>query len=213
MVSTRPPYRAVLLDPPWPERGGGKVKRGADRHYVLAANGLRAIYQIIELSPEWRYVAEDAYGFMWGTNTFLPQALELLRQLGFRYVTKRTWVKLQEITVAAALRRLMRQGASDAPELLETVTVRQLARVALQTGLGQYGRGSDEYVLIGVRGRPPMPDTKARAPSVLFAERTATHSEKPGEVHAWIEGLTPGPYLELFARKERAGWTCWGLEV
>lgn len=27
------PYRTVYLDPPWPERGGGKSKRGADRHY------------------------------------------------------------------------------------------------------------------------------------------------------------------------------------
>ena len=28
-------YRCISLDCPWPERGGGKIKRGADRHYAL----------------------------------------------------------------------------------------------------------------------------------------------------------------------------------
>ena len=37
-----PGYSTVLADPPWPESGGGKVKRGADRHYpgpLLKASG------------------------------------------------------------------------------------------------------------------------------------------------------------------------------
>ena len=28
-------YQCILIDPPWLERGGGKIKRGADRHYAL----------------------------------------------------------------------------------------------------------------------------------------------------------------------------------
>jgi N6-adenosine-specific RNA methylase IME4 len=39
------------------------------------------------------------------------------------------------------------------------------------------------------------------------------HSEKPDEVYRRIERLYPGPYLELFARKPRKGWTVWGNEV
>jgi hypothetical protein len=30
-----PKFSTILLDPPWPERGAGKIKRGADRHYLL----------------------------------------------------------------------------------------------------------------------------------------------------------------------------------
>lgn len=26
-------YKTIYADPPWPEQGGGKIKRGADRHY------------------------------------------------------------------------------------------------------------------------------------------------------------------------------------
>ncbi len=29
-------YKCVTMDPPWLERGGGKCKRGADRHYPFA---------------------------------------------------------------------------------------------------------------------------------------------------------------------------------
>jgi hypothetical protein len=39
------------------------------------------------------------------------------------------------------------------------------------------------------------------------------HSEKPAEAHKRIERLTDGPYLELFAREARDGWTCWGNEI
>jgi hypothetical protein len=39
------------------------------------------------------------------------------------------------------------------------------------------------------------------------------HSVKPDEVHARIERLLAGPYLELFARAERPGWTTWGNEI
>lgn len=28
-------YHTIYADPPWMERGGGKIKRGADRHYPL----------------------------------------------------------------------------------------------------------------------------------------------------------------------------------
>ena len=39
------------------------------------------------------------------------------------------------------------------------------------------------------------------------------HSEKPDEVYRRIERLYRGPYLELFARKEREGWKTWGNEL
>jgi N6-adenosine-specific RNA methylase IME4 len=39
------------------------------------------------------------------------------------------------------------------------------------------------------------------------------HSVKPAEVHERIERLLAGPYLELFARKDRPGWLTWGNEI
>lgn len=39
------------------------------------------------------------------------------------------------------------------------------------------------------------------------------HSEKPDEFYDLVESLSPGPYLEMYARKPREGWTVWGNEA
>jgi hypothetical protein len=47
--------------------------------------------------------------------------------------------------------------------------------------------------------------------SVIMAP-VGAHSQKPDEAYARMERLFGGPYLELFARRPRAGWTTWGDE-
>lgn len=83
-------YRAIMLDPPWPERGGGKIKRGADRHYELMR--VRDMPSAVLGNPAWR-VADNAHLYTWATNNYLPDALWLIGELGFRYVTNVVWVK------------------------------------------------------------------------------------------------------------------------
>jgi len=39
------------------------------------------------------------------------------------------------------------------------------------------------------------------------------HSAKPEEFQDLVETVSPRPYLELFARRKRPGWTVWGNEV
>jgi N6-adenosine-specific RNA methylase IME4 len=39
------------------------------------------------------------------------------------------------------------------------------------------------------------------------------HSKKPEAFQTMVEGISPGPYLELFARRKRPNWTTWGNEV
>jgi N6-adenosine-specific RNA methylase IME4 len=85
-------------------------------------------------------------------------------------------------------------------------------------GLGQYWRGEHELCLFFVRGKIPYardPITKKRkqSRSLILADR-GEHSEKPGEIHNRIEVVSPGPYLEMFARKKgRDGWDYWGNEI
>ena len=83
-------YKCILMDPPWMERGGGKIKRGADRHYPLlhAKEMPRVIYQSGFWSP-----AADCHLWMWTTNNYLPDAMWLIKALGFRYITNAVWVK------------------------------------------------------------------------------------------------------------------------
>jgi N6-adenosine-specific RNA methylase IME4 len=42
--------------------------------------------------------------------------------------------------------------------------------------------------------------------------RSNTHSKKPEAFLDLVERVSPGPYLELFARRNRLGWDTWGNE-
>jgi N6-adenosine-specific RNA methylase IME4 len=79
-------------------------------------------------------------------------------------------------------------------------------------GVGFYFRNVTELVLFGVRGHmrtlPP-----GRSQVNLLATRKREHSRKPDEQYEIIESCSPGPYLELFARYPRPGWSAWGEEA
>lgn len=80
----------------------------------------------------------------------------------------------------------------------------------LRIGMGRSVRNAHETCLIGRRGRPPR--ASASIPSVFDAPRTE-HSRKPDRFYEIVEEFSAGPYVELFARRERPGWTCLGDEV
>ncbi len=77
--------------------------------------------------------------------------------------------------------------------------------------LAFYVRGQHELLLIGVKGSC-LPKAGTLPVSVLTAAK-GRHSEKPADIYALIEGMFDGPYLELFARQQRTGWTAFGNEV
>lgn len=82
-------YDIIYADPPWMESGGGVKggKRGADRHYPLMKTK-----EIIAL-PVKQLAADNAHLYLWTTNNFLPDALEVMTAWGFKYVTMITWGK------------------------------------------------------------------------------------------------------------------------
>lgn len=79
-------------------------------------------------------------------------------------------------------------------------------------GVGFYFRNVTELLLFGVRGNMRTLDP-ARSQVNFVATRKREHSRKPDEVFPLIESCSPGPYLELFARYPREGWTSWGNEA
>jgi N6-adenosine-specific RNA methylase IME4 len=79
-------------------------------------------------------------------------------------------------------------------------------------GVGFYFRNVTELVLFGTRGSLRTGDAGRRRVNIMVS-RKREHSRKPDEIYDIIESCSPGPYLELFARHEREGWTQWGNEV
>jgi N6-adenosine-specific RNA methylase IME4 len=181
-------FGTIYLDPPWPERGGGQVKRGADRHYQTIP--VKEMPRVILQCPYF-HPADDALMWMWATANYTMAGGWLMEVLGFRYVTNRIWVKV------------VRQLA---------MTDLQLDWERTKRGLGQRQRNCHELLLLGVRGHVPVPEPKDRDESVRFAPPTE-HSSKPELYYREIERVSPEPRLELFARSRRPGWTSWGNEV
>lgn len=167
-------FSTIYADPPWGESGGGRIKRGADRHYPLMKT------RDIAALPVSNLAHNDAHLYLWVTNNFLPDGLRVMEAWGFRYVTAITWLK---------------DG---------------------KPGLGQYFRGLTEHCMFGVRGKVPyrIKPNGHRAQGVTgFVAPRQEHSTKPEAMRSMIETVSPGPYLELFARKAAPGWHVWGNEV
>lgn len=77
-------------------------------------------------------------------------------------------------------------------------------------GMGHIVRAEHETCLIATSGTPQILTHSIRS---LFEAPIGEHSEKPEEFYRIIERLSPGPYCELFARRQRPGWTCLGDEL
>lgn len=209
-------HYTLAMDPPWNERGGGKIKRGADRHYPLLKDNHELKF-VLEGSELWPELEKDdtASLWMWATANFLYDAMRLMGMLGFEYVTNVVWVK------AEMAREVWARNEMSIDCLEEVVVIPQAP------GLGQRVRMCHEHLLYGRMGKVPSPPPENRMPSVIYAPR-ARHSAKPQEAYDVIERHEEGVLcslldregsqaeherVEFFAREPRERWLVWGNEV
>lgn len=78
------------------------------------------------------------------------------------------------------------------------------------SGFGAWWVHRTQTLLFAYQGKLRM--YERFRPNVLFAA-AGRHSQKPECTYDLIEAVSPGPYLELFARRGREGWHVWGNEV
>lgn len=72
---------------------------------------------------------------------------------------------------------------------------------------GPFGGSSVEFCLFARRGSLRM---LGRAGRQWFDWARGAHSVKPAAFGDLVESVSPGPYVELFARAPRLGWDSWG---
>lgn len=129
-------------------------------------------------------VADDgAHLYLWVPNALLPEGLEVMKAWGFQYKTNIVWEKVRK------------DGGPDG------------------RGVGFYFRNVTELLLFGVRGSNMRTLSPGRTQVNLIRSQKREHSRKPDEIITLIEQCSPGPYLELFARGKREGWTLWGNQA
>ena len=130
--------------------------------------------------PVAEHMADRAHCYLWVPNALLPDGLAVLAAWGFAYKSNIVWHKLRK------------DGGSDG------------------RGVGFYFRNVTELLLFGARGRNARTLAPGRRQVNLIGTRKREHSRKPDEQYDLIEACSWGPYLELFGRGTRPGWTVWG---
>jgi N6-adenosine-specific RNA methylase IME4 len=121
-----------------------------------------------------------AHLYLWVPNALLPDGLRVLREWGFEYKSNLVWHKIRK------------DGGPDG------------------RGVGFYFRNTTELVLFGTRGKNARTLPPGRRQVNIVKTRKREHSRKPDEMYELIEECSPGPYIELFARGTRDGWSTWG---
>lgn len=137
----------------------------------------------IKSLPISQLADEKCHLYLWVPNALLPEGLEVMKAWGFQYKTNIIWEKVRK------------DGGPDG------------------RGVGFYFRNVTEVLLFGVKGTHFRTLDPARTQVNLVRAQKREHSRKPDEMISLIESCSPGPYLELFARGEREGWTLWGNQA
>jgi N6-adenosine-specific RNA methylase IME4 len=77
-------------------------------------------------------------------------------------------------------------------------------------GMGRHVRAEHETAILATRGSPSPANRRIRS---TFEAPVGRHSQKPEDFYDMVELLSDGPYCEMFARRARPGWACWGNEL
>lgn len=137
----------------------------------------------IKALPVAEVADENSHLYLWVPNALLIEGLSVMEAWGFQYKTNIVWEKIRN------------DGGPDG------------------RGVGFYFRNVTELLLFGIRGSHMRTLAPGRSQVNLIRSKKREHSRKPDEMIELIEKCSPGPYLELFARGQREGWTLWGNQA
>lgn len=133
--------------------------------------------------PVSECAADRSHLYLWVPNALLPDGLRVMAEWGFQYKSNIIWEKIRK------------DGGPDG------------------RGVGFYFRNVTEILLFGVRGKNVRTLAPGRRQVNFIESRKREHSRKPDEQYDIIENCSWGPYLEMFSRGTRDGWTAWGNQA
>lgn len=126
---------------------------------------------------------ETGHLYLWVPNALLPYGLRVMEAWGFKYKANIVWHKVRK------------DGGPDG------------------RGVGFYFRNTTELLLFGTKGKNARTLSPGRRQVNIIRTMKREHSRKPDEQYSIIEACSSGPYLEMFGRGNRKGWTTWGNQA
>lgn len=137
----------------------------------------------IKALPVASVTDDSSHLYLWVPNALLPEGLAVMQAWGFSYKTNFIWHKIRK------------DGGPDG------------------RGVGFYFRNVTELVLFGIRGKNARTLAPGRRQVNILKTQKREHSRKPDEFYEIVESCSPGPFLEMFARGTRNGWSSWGNQA
>jgi N6-adenosine-specific RNA methylase IME4 len=182
-------FGAILADPPWRFETWDKktavttIGSAVEKSHYETMTAVD-IYRL----PVPALAAPDSVLFIWVIWPMLEHGMKTIEAWGFKYKTCGfAWMKANGRQVEM---------------FQDEITADMLT--------GYWTRANSEVCLLATRGNPRRINADVR--QGIIAPRRE-HSRKPDGIHERIERLVGGPYLELFARQQRPGWTVWGNQT
>jgi len=196
------PYREKVRMGTLTLNAAKKEQRAVERSRADPPPLPTAIYRTIVADPPWEYERGDIRGAAKGHYEVMPidkVAALPIRELAGEEAHLYLWVTNPHLPLVWPI-----------VEAWGFQYKTLLTWCKPQMGTGFYFRSATEHIIFATRGNLPLRDRGI--PNWFEAERTK-HSEKPNAFYEIVERASHPPYLELFARRERQGWTTWGAEV
>jgi N6-adenosine-specific RNA methylase IME4 len=229
-------YRTIVADPPWPYQDGPLPGFGPGRlpnFLPYASMDLEAI-RVLPIAP---LAAPAAHLYLWTTNHFLWDAKPIAEEWGVKVSQVLVWCKapmgLGPGSAFANTTEFVLFGRCRVGALIER------AREDVGLSRGNLHRALFDTNPTGIVYRWEADDClpkdedwdrlRSLLPGLSLVEDLAPepqrhltswwqwkrgeHSAKPEAFLDLVERVSPGPYLELFARRNRLGWDTWGNEA
>lgn len=180
--------QVIVCDPPWSFSDGLKmsdVKRGAQSNYsTMNVQDLKNLSVKDITDPDGCLLA------LWCPSSFLKEGLEIMTGWGFQQKTTYVWVKSKK-------------------KLPKDLQLDQ----SLSFGMGRTFRASHEIALIGINNTKIYKALQNKSQRTVSFAPNLGHSVKPETLQDSLDLMFPhADKIELFARRDRKGWTCLGNE-
>src|SRR3990167_1984628 len=200
-------YGVIYADPPWPYSQYRKAANGA----AASAYKCMSIADIRRI-PIWEFANPNCVLFLWTTGPMIAHGsmTAVLQDWGFEGKTCIPWLKNSPTSadLATGIGIWFMANA----EYLICATRGKIGgffeKLANEDKPRRL-RGGNLGVVIGDRGDPEF--WQRESERALLAPKDTKHSRKPPTIRDYAASFE-GPHLELFAREQHSGWTCWGLE-
>jgi len=229
-----PPYSTIVADPPW-HYDSRVIEWGRTEPMPYSTMSIEDITAL----PVRDLASPGSHLYLWTTNRYLEASYSVARGWGFDPITALVWCKEPHGLGPGGRFSVTTEFVLFCRDTRRSGQVIQAAREAVGLGRGDLHRQvrggkptgivyrweaddclptTDDWdalqrILPALDGLPypeVVASEEAKVESTWFRWSRGRHSVKPDAFGDLVEQVSPGPYVELFARAPRLGWDSWG---